>query len=112
MLGILMLWLTHVLCCVWYAVGDGEQINSADGSVIQGWVLHDFGSGLGTSRDLNQSTTEDYVGAVGAAGLFRRYLFAFHAVNPKVNPSDTTTFDSTCHFGKSPFVCDFNDVNH
>ena len=58
--------------CSWYLVGCTTEVNERDSSTILGWVAYDFGS--------VELSAQNATGSLGAAGLLRRYLFAFHAV--------------------------------
>jgi len=69
MLGMVLLWIVHVLCCFWYYIGTLTQPRP-DGADIYGWVVYDFGKPGDRSRPVSS--------------IWRRYLFSFHAVNPKM----------------------------
>ena len=59
---------SHVLCCFWYFIGSSKQPQTHGRPDILGWVEFDFGNDTEAMQ----------------VSLWRRYLFSFHAVNPKM----------------------------
>lgn len=64
---IIMLWFSHLLCCVWYVCGTGSQVNHGATEPIDGWALNPEYKLVNTT-------------------IFTYYLLAFHGVNPKLAP--------------------------
>ena len=63
--GLSMLWLSHLMACIWYASGTFSQ--SFGNQTVLGWVHYDF---------------REYDADFLTRG--RQYLVAYHAVNPKM----------------------------
>ena len=67
---LLLLWLSHVCACIWYAVGLADELIERDDGgtdALPGWVGASYSAGRNWSA--------------GELDL-RMYLLALHAVNP------------------------------
>jgi hypothetical protein len=68
--GIFILWITHVVACVWYFAGNEEtgELNP-DGTTVRGWVEREYGPAEDSPGNVNGTVPNRYVASLYYAAM-------------------------------------------